>query len=207
MADRRAFSLRVDRKVPSGGSSSFYFLYDAAFPAVLPGAAFFTWAAERDSFLADALLSAYDTDDLDRDGFLVGSDCDDTNATIGGSPALLPGPSVGKVAGKARLTWTPPAGTLTDIAAGLLSSLRSTGNFSGATCLATGIAGTTFDWRSIRAMPSTRAPSAIDPAVGSRIGAQHEAVPVALDRASDLERLGDEIGHRVVRRTIVDPDE
>ncbi len=137
--------LRIDRKLPNGGSSSFYFLYDAAFPAVLPGAAFFTWAAERDSFLTDAMLNAHDTDDLDRDGFLTGSDCDDTNAAIGGSPALLPGPALSKAAGKARLTWTPPPGTLTDIAAGLLSSLRSTGGFSGAACLSTAVSGTTFD--------------------------------------------------------------
>ena len=91
------------------------------------------------------MLNAYDTDDLDRDGFLTGSDCDDTNAAIGGSPAALPGPALSKAAGKARLTWTPPPGSLTDIAAGLLSSLRSTGGFSGAACLATAVSGTTFD--------------------------------------------------------------
>jgi hypothetical protein len=136
---------RIDRKVPNGGSSSFYFLYDAAFPAVLPGAAFFTWAAERDSFLTDAMLNAYDLDDMDRDGFLVGSDCDDTNAAIGGTPPALPGPALGKVAGNTRLTWAPPAGTLTDIASGLLSSLRGTGGFTGATCLATALGGTTYD--------------------------------------------------------------
>jgi len=138
-------ALRVDRKVPSGGSSSFYFPFDAATPAMLSGAAFFTWIAERDSFLTDALVNAYDTDDLDRDGVTVPGDCDDTNPALGAVPPVVNGMTVSKAAGKARLSWTPPAGTVTDIAVGVLSTLKSTGNFSAATCLADGIAGATYD--------------------------------------------------------------
>jgi hypothetical protein len=137
--------LRIDRKLPRGGSSSFYFLYDAAKPAVLPGVAFFTWAAERASFLADVLYNAHDADDFDRDGFLTGSDCDDSDPLVGTGAGLVTGVRVGKAAGLARLTWTPPAGTTTDVAVGLLSSLRGTGGFSEATCLVDGVAGTTYD--------------------------------------------------------------
>ncbi len=142
--------LRIDREVPSGGSSSFYFAHDAATPATLPGAAFFTWAAERDSFLADVLFNVHDLDDMDRDGLPTPGDCNDADATLRAVPAEVSGDRVAKVAGQARLSWTSQAATagsstVTDIATGLLSSLRSTRGFGAATCLADGIAGTTFD--------------------------------------------------------------
>jgi len=142
--------LRVDRDLPNGGSSSFYFQYEAATPATLAGAAFFTWAAERDSFLADVLFNVHDIDDSDRDGLTTPGDCNDSDATLLTAPATVAGFRVAKAAGLARLSWTSQSATagsstVSDVATGLLSALRSTGTFSAATCLADGIAGTTFD--------------------------------------------------------------
>jgi hypothetical protein len=137
--------LRLDRKAPIGGSSSFYFEYEAATPVTQPGAAFFTWVAERDSFLLDALFNAHDTNDLDRDRVSAGTDCDDANPAIGATPSLVANVGVGKSGGQPRLTWTPAVGsTATDIATGTLASLKSTGGFGGATCLANEVAGSQF---------------------------------------------------------------
>lgn len=153
---------RLDRKTPQGGYQSsdllndFNFVQSTVVPTygavadALPGAAIFGWAAERESYTLDALSSAYDVNDFDRDGVAAGSDCDDNNPDVQHGPVEIASVALAKVAGAARVSWTsqdPVAGLATTygIVSGLLSDLRSSGGFAAATCLQGGIGDTPFD--------------------------------------------------------------
>jgi hypothetical protein len=147
---------RLDRKTPQGGYQAGNLLGDLNFvqsslippytpgAATFPGVALFGWAAERESLTLDALVNAYDVNDFDRDGAAGGSDCNDSNADVQHPPVEVAGITLSKLTGATRLAWNsqdPTAGAATtyDVVTGLLSALRSSGGFAGATCLADGV--------------------------------------------------------------------
>ncbi len=153
---------RLDRKTPQGGSSSWNlinnlnFVESSTLPPygsvadALPGAAIFGWAAERESYTLDALSSAYDVNDFDRDGAAAGADCNDANPDVQHAPVEIASVALAKVTGAVRLSWTSQdaaAGVATsyDVVTGLLLDLRSSGGFAAATCLQNDLADTPFD--------------------------------------------------------------
>jgi hypothetical protein len=96
------------------------------------------------------MFNAYDVNDFDRDGVPSGTDCNDADPTLKTIPPEIAGLTMSKVTGASRVAWTsqdPTAGSATnyDAARGLLSALRSSGTFSGATCLANDLADTPYD--------------------------------------------------------------
>ncbi len=153
---------RLDRKTPQGAFQSsnltggLGFVDSSVLPPygrvadAFPGAAIFGWAAERESFTLDALASAYDVNDFDRDGTAGGSDCNDLDPDVQHAPAEIASVALSKVGGATRLSWTsqdPTAGVATtyDVVSGLLLDLRSSGGFAAAICLQNGILDTPFD--------------------------------------------------------------
>jgi hypothetical protein len=140
-----AAAKRLDRRTPMGGSESFFFPVDTAMASALPGAAFFAWAAERDSFLADALYNVDDLDDQDRDRFPSAADCNDADPAVPGIPGEVSDVALSKIAGGVRISWDPGLATFTDIASGLLSELRDSGGFGAASCLAQDRTGNSYD--------------------------------------------------------------
>jgi hypothetical protein len=142
---------RLDRKTPQGAypdAPAFYGYTTSA--AALPGAGMFSWGALRESWTRDPLFNAYDVNDFDRDGVPTGTDCNDADSTLKTIPPEVAGLVMSKVTGASRVAWTSEgatAGTAThyDTARGLLSALRSSGNFSGATCLADNVPDTPYD--------------------------------------------------------------
>ncbi len=153
---------RLDRKTPQGGSQSGNLIFSlnivqstvvppyGSVADALPGAAIFGWAAERESVTLDALSSAYDVNDFDRDGVGTASDCNDGNPDVQHAPVEIASVALAKVTGAVRLSWTsqdPTAGVATvyNIVTGLLGDLRSSHGFAAATCLQNGIADTPFD--------------------------------------------------------------
>ena len=72
---------------------------------------------ERESYTLDALSSAYDVNDLDRDGVAAASDCNDANADVQHAPVETAAVALAKVTGAVRLSWTsqdPSAGVAID---------------------------------------------------------------------------------------------
>ncbi len=142
---------RLDRKTPQGAYWSEPAFYGfGSTTAALPGVGFFGWGALRESWTTDALFNAYDVNDFDRDGVPAGADCNDNDPGVKTSPPEITGATMSKVAGASRVAWTsedPTAGTATnyDAVRGLLSTLRSSGSFSGGTCLANNLFDTPYD--------------------------------------------------------------
>ena len=129
---------------------------------VTTGTAALAWRAQGASSMDDAVLNVYDLNDFDRDGTPVADDCDDANATVRHVPTVVSEVTVTALSiGPLRvpsfgwLSQSDSAGSSTtyDIVSGSLLSLRATGTFAGATCIAHGVLSPPYD--DIRTGPNT----------------------------------------------------
>jgi hypothetical protein len=130
---------RLNRELPQGAYRNTYWL-GHTYSTAVPGAALFTWAGERDSVAFDALVSAWDLDDFDRDQTSSGTDCDDEDPGVHSAPSVV-SIDVERITGAVQLSWPSQAAsagpaTRYDVVSGTLADLRSNGTFAAATCLA-----------------------------------------------------------------------
>jgi hypothetical protein len=142
---------RADREEPQGYYSNDYNAWSGyGYSDALPGAGFFTWGAQRESYWRNATLNVYDVDDFDRDQVLATSDCNDADPGAIAAPALVSGLAMDKITGGVRLAWSSQAstagsGTVYDLVSGGLSALRAEGGYGAASCVADDHTGAAYD--------------------------------------------------------------
>jgi hypothetical protein len=147
---------RLNRETPQGCVLNSYWA-GWSYSLAHPDKAFFSWGGLRQTHSIEAMVSAYDLDDFDRDQSPATADCNDSDPGAFTLPATVSGVGLEKVTGANRISWTSQAGTAGastayDVATGVLGDLVASGGFSAATCLVDDHPTPTYD--DVRADPS-----------------------------------------------------
>jgi hypothetical protein len=158
---------RLDTREPEGGYDNTYWYWNTQ-SGSLPGVGFFTWSGERDhnrwgrvlevldhperelNRWGSVLVNAHDVNDLDRDQSAVGVDCDEGDNSVWAVPGEAAGVALEQVVDATRVSWTSqdasagPSSSY-DVVTGLLSELRTAGNYESSSCLVNGHSDTPYD--------------------------------------------------------------